>query len=51
MSFAAIEALAREYDEMQAYKRAVKRKQYEQLVRLYERLQDEQDVETLLMYA
>lgn len=48
---AQIEALARQYDELQAYYRAVEMNQYAQLARLYERLQDEADVEILLMYA
>jgi hypothetical protein len=48
---AQIEALAREYDEMQAYQRAMQQKQWAQLARLYERLQDEADVEFLLAYA
>ena len=38
-------ALAREYDETAAYQRALKQKQYAQLARLYERLQDEHDIE------
>lgn len=46
-----IESLAREYDQLQAYRQALKNKQYERIARLYERLQDEQDVEILLMYA
>jgi hypothetical protein len=46
-----IEALARQYDELQAYYRAVEMNQYAQLARLYERLQDEADVEFLLMHA
>jgi hypothetical protein len=48
---AQIEALAREYDEMQAYQRAMQQKQWAQLARLYERLQDEADVEFLLAHA
>ena len=47
---AQIEALAREYDETAAYQRALKQKQYAQLARLYERLQDEQDIEMLIAY-
>lgn len=46
-----IEALAREYDQVQAYQKALKQKQWELLAKLYERLLDEQDVEILLMYA
>ena len=48
---AQIEALAREYDEMQAYQRAMQQKQWAQLARLYERLQDEADIEFLLANA
>lgn len=46
-----IEALAREYDEIQAYRQAVKQKQWAQLARLYERLMDEADVEFLLAHV
>lgn len=48
---AQIEALAREYDEMQAYRKALQQKQWERMARLYERLQDEADVEFLLAHA
>lgn len=46
-----IEALAREQEAMQAYEKALKRRDWERLAKLYERLIDEQDVEILLMYA
>lgn len=46
-----IEALAREQDAMQSYEKAMKRRDWERLAKLYERLIDEQDVEILLMYA
>ena len=51
IKLAEIEALAREYDRQQAYQAALKRKDWERLAKLYERLMDEQDVEILLMYA
>lgn len=51
IKLAEIEALAREYDRQQAYQAALKRKDWERLAKLYERLIDEQDVEILLMYA
>jgi hypothetical protein len=48
---AQIEALARQYDEQQAYRKALENRQYAMLAAMYERLLDEQDVELLLMYA
>lgn len=47
---ARIEALAREYDAMQAYRKALQQKQWERMAKLYERLQDEADVEFLLAH-
>ena len=46
-----IKVLARRYDELEAYRQAVKAAQYEGLIALFERLQDEEDVEMLLAYA
>ena len=46
-----IEALAREYDETLSYEWFIRQKQWAQLARLYERLQDEADVEFLLAHA
>lgn len=51
IKLAEIESLAREYDRQQTYQAALKRKDWERLAKLYERLIDEQDVEILLMYA
>lgn len=46
-----IKALAKQYDELQAYRDAVAKAQYDGLLALFERLQDEEDVELLLAYA
>ena len=47
---AQIEALAREYDQMQAYRKALQQKQWERMALLYERLQDEADIEFLIAH-
>jgi hypothetical protein len=44
-----IKALAKQYDEMAAYQRAMERQQYADVLALFERLQDEEDVEQLLL--
>lgn len=46
-----IKALAKQYNELQAYREAVAKAQYDGLIALFERLQDEDDIELLLAYA
>ena len=46
-----VQTLAQDYGQEQAYRAALKRKDWERMAKLYERLMDEQDVEILLMYA
>ena len=46
-----VQTLAQDYGQEQAYRAALKRKDWERMAKLYERLIDEQDVEILLMYA
>ena len=43
-----VKALARQYDEMAAYREAMQRQQYDAVLALFERLQDEEDIELLL---
>lgn len=46
-----IKALAKQYGEIAAYREAVNKARYDGLIALFERLQDEEDVELLLAYA
>ena len=46
-----VKELARQYDEMAAYRDAMQRQQYDAVLTLFERLQDEADVELLLSVA
>lgn len=46
-----VKALAQQYDEMAAYREAMQRQQYDVVLALFERLQDEEDVELLLSAA
>lgn len=49
VSLERIKALAKQYDEMSAYRAAMERQKYEDAIELFERLQDEEDVEQLLL--